>query len=353
LVFSLLFGAFSVPLEARADLLSSLFGSNVSANTDSPDLTFDKNSQSIALLQANISSISVTQNKKDKKNNDEIDENTNVNILSNSALVPATSSLTVSDGTTDSGGPSSDEISVYVIRKGDSISQIADMFSVSTNTILWANDMKKGDKLTEGDVLVILPVSGVKHVVLKGQTLKGLANKYSVDVSDIAGFNGIAEDAKLAIGDELIIPDAQIVSAEPEQPKTIITNPIDSIKTTLKVLIGYFINPVPDYKRKSQGLHGRNGVDLAAPSGTPIVASASGVVLLARKGYNGGYGNMVIIKHPNGTQTLYAHQSKIATSTGAQVSQGEVIGYVGSTGHSTGPHLHFEVYGARNPAVDL
>ena len=128
---------------------------------------------------------------------------------------------------------------------------------------------------------------------------------------------------------------------------------IQAIKTTLKTLVGYFINPVPGYKRISQRLHGNNGVDLAAPTGTEIVASASGTVLLARNGYNGGYGNMVIIKHPNGTQTLYAHQSKITTSTGDRVSQGQTIGYVGSTGRSTGPHLHYEIHGARNNALDL
>jgi len=93
-------------------------------------------------------------------------------------------------------------------------------------------------------------------------------------------------------------------------------------------------------------------VDLAIKTGTPIRASAAGKVTLARNGYNGGYGNLVVISHPNGTETLYAHQSKIATTTGVQVYQGEVIGYVGSTGRSTGPHLHFEVHGARNPGVD-
>ena len=199
---------------------------------------------------------------------------------------------------------------------------------------------------------MILPISGVKHIVLKGQTLKGIAKKYNVDVGDIASFNGIAPNAQLALGDELIIPDAEMINTDaPTKTKT--NNPINIAKTALKTLVGYFINPVPGYKRVSQRLHGKNGVDLAAPTGTKIVAAASGTVLLARNGYNGGYGNMVIIKHPNGTQTLYGHQSKIATKTGTQVSQGEIIGYVGSTGHSTGPHLHFEVHGAKNPAVNL
>lgn len=321
------------------------------------DQSYEENSQSMDLPEANISISSLILEKKNKNNKDEIvDLNENVKIVANSALSPVLSAMSTSGANVsdvvDSGEPISDQVSVYVVRKGDSLAQIADMFGVSVNTILWANDLKKGEKLVEGDTLFILPVSGVNHTVLKGQTLKSISKKYNVDVSDIAQLNGIAEDAKLIVGDELIIPDAEIpadVISKPTPKPTI----KDIIKTPLKILIGYFINPVPEYRRKSQGLHGRNGVDLAAPTGTPIVASASGVVLLARKGYNGGYGNMVIIRHPNGTQTLYGHMSKLGTSTGSTVNQGEVVGYVGSTGHSTGPHLHFEVQGARNPAVDL
>lgn len=104
-------------------------------------------------------------------------------------------------------------------------------------------------------------------------------------------------------------------------------------------------------RRRSQGPHGPGGrgIDMAAPTGTPIVAAASGTVLLSKGGYSGGYGEMIVIQHANGTKTLYAHMSKRATTTGAKVSQGETIGYVGSTGRSTGPHLHFEVQGAKNP----
>lgn len=101
---------------------------------------------------------------------------------------------------------------------------------------------------------------------------------------------------------------------------------------------------------KSQGIHGYNGIDIAAPVGTPILASADGAVILARtSGYNGGYGLYVVIKHNNGTQTLYAHMSRVNVSVGQTVTQGEVIGAVGNTGRSTGPHIHFEVRGARNP----
>ena len=90
-------------------------------------------------------------------------------------------------------------------------------------------------------------------------------------------------------------------------------------------------------------------MDLAAPTGTPILASAIGEVIISRTGWNGGYGNYVVIAHSNGTQTVYAHNSSNIVYAGQTVVQGQVIGYVGSTGRSTGAHLHFEVRGAKNP----
>ncbi|HPS21501.1 MAG TPA: peptidoglycan DD-metalloendopeptidase family protein [Candidatus Paceibacterota bacterium] len=271
-------------------------------------------------------------------------------ITSGGALMATVANIGSLEGV-DDGEALSDQIEVYVIRKGDSIGQIAEMFGVSANTILWANNMKKGDKLVEGETLVILPVDGLKHTVVKGDTLRNIAAKYKADVLDIAGYNGMSIEDQLTVGQELIIPNADVdlpsTSSSSSKGKT-------STKTTVssgKTVSGYFINPVPNYRRRSQGYHGKNAIDLAAPIGTKIVASAPGTVLVARNGYNGGYGNMVIIQHPNGTKTLYGHMSKLGTHTGAKVSRGEVIGYVGSTGHSTGPHLHFEIYGAKNPGT--
>ena len=92
------------------------------------------------------------------------------------------------------------------------------------------------------------------------------------------------------------------------------------------------------------------GIDIAGPVGTPLIASKSGTVIFA--GVQGGYGNLVLIDHGGGFVTAYAHQSRIATSVGASVSAGQVIGYMGNTGNSTGPHLHFEIRvngSAQNP----
>lgn len=300
----------------------------------------NENSQTLPLLQASVSPLSIATKST---------ESTTDTTISSDALKPNTSQMLIAGGT--EGDVSAENDSVYVVREGDKISDIAKMFGVSVNTILWANDMKKSDKLVPGTVLLVLPVDGVEHTILKGQTLKGIAAKYKVDVENIAGFNGISPEADLITGETLIIPDATMSTNEGNSkpnPKNSTKNKDYYIKHPSKDLGGYFVNPVPAYKYKSQGIHGKNGVDLAAPTGTPTIAAASGTVIFARNGWNGAYGNLVIIRHPNGVETLYAHLSKISTRSGAKVEKGEIIGYVGSTGRSTGPHLHFEVKGAKN-----
>ncbi len=303
----------------------------------------------MTLLQADVAPSLIIQDKQVKSkdgdgSDQEIKENTSVNILSENALLP-----TATPSTENEEAPSPDDISIYVVKKGDSLAAIAKMFGVKVNTILWANDMKKGDKLVNGATLIILPIDGVEHTVTRGQTLKGLAKLYKVEVSDIASFNGISENTKLAIDDNLIIPEGEIHLEETNSNTTL--KPKDKVYESgyIQQIVGYFTNPVPG-SRRSRGITGKHrGVDFAALTGTPILASAGGVVQFARTGWNGAYGNMVILKHLNGTKTLYAHMSELGTYTGAQVAKGEVIGYVGNTGRSRGAHLHFEVLGAKNP----
>ncbi|MDP9249390.1 MAG: M23 family metallopeptidase [bacterium] len=335
-----------MPVAAGASILSSLLGPNVYAGGIPTVFSVD-NSQTIALLSADVSH----GGKKEKQS--EAAGNLNGTIVDDSALLAAVtpSSGNATGGTgVDFSETSPDDISVYVVRRGDSITQIAEMFEVSVNTILWGNDLKKGEKLKEGDTLFILPVSGVQHTVAKGETLASIAKKYKVDMEIITGFNGLEKGAVLAVGDALVIPDAEMPNdaAKPSSGKPGSGSSGSSKWADAK---GYFIHPVPQMKRRSQGPHGPGGrgIDMAAPTGTPIVAAASGTVILSRGGYSGGYGEMIIVQHSNGTKTLYAHMSKRVATTGAKVSQGETIGYVGSTGRSTGPHLHFEVQGAKNP----
>lgn len=240
------------------------------------------------------------------------------------------------------------QISLHVVREGESLSVIASLYQVSVNTILWANDIKDASTIQPGDTLLILPVSGIQHTITKGETLASIAKKYSADAEEIAAFNGLEEGIALASGDTLIIPGGDLAPKK----ATTSTKSGGTTKTAsvaAPTLSGYFSNPVPG-ARLTQGIHGYNGVDLGAPSGTPVYAAASGSIIVAKGGggYNGGYGNYIVISHANGTQTLYAHLSSLAVSGGA-VAQGDLIGYVGNTGRSTGFHLHFEVRGATNP----
>lgn len=259
------------------------------------------------------------------------------------AIVDGNALSSEGDGATfiDTGKSGTGQISVYIVRKGDTLPTIAKMFGVSVNTILWANDLKSS-KIKEGQELVILPISGVRHTVKKGDTLKSIATKYKADMQDILAFNDVTVDTKLAVGDIIIVPDGEISAEVTPKPQTQVGSSYPSYS-------GYYMRPITG-GRKSQGIHGHNGVDLAAPVGTPIMASADGTVIISRSsGYNGGYGTYVVISHSNGTQTLYAHMSKDLVSVGQGVKQGEVIGAIGMTGKSTGPHIHFEIRGAKNP----
>lgn len=263
----------------------------------------------------------------------------------------------------------SGEISTYVVKAGDTTSSVANAFGVSTNTIMWANGLTKKSTLTPGTTLVILPVSGVQDTVQKGETLASIAKKYNADAADIASFNGIESGDTLNQGDVLVIPGGEVAQSSEKKKDTKTTIKTKSTKTTSKIhqgggltslegaggsadTDGYFGNPVPE-ALLTQGIHGWNGVDLGAPSGTAVYAAAAGTVIVSRVGgWNGGYGNYVVVKHSNGTQTLYAHLSSDSVSVGDSVSKGERIGGVGRTGEATGNHLHFEVRGGRNPFAE-
>lgn len=287
------------------------------------------NTQNMSLLQATLSPDTSGRGGGD------------IAIVDGSALLPEAG---VAGTWTDVDDYKSTQISLYVVRQGDSLSQIAKMFGVSANTIIWANDIKGAIKA--GDELIILPVSGLTHTIAKGDTVRSIASKYKANMEEIISYNNLKENQKLAIGDTLIIPDAEIIVT------SLVSTPAPTSRlrgASGPAYDGYYARPL-EGGRKTQGLHGYNGIDFGARTGTPVYASADGIVIIARYGgWNGGYGNYVVITHPNNTQTLYAHLSALTVSQGQAVERGEVIGAVGSTGKSTGSHLHFEVRGAKNP----
>ncbi len=261
-------------------------------------------------------------------------------------------------------------ITTYIVKSGDTLSSIASQFSISVNTIRWANDLTtKTSKISIGDELTILPVTGVEYSVKKGDTLSGIALKFDVSQSDILEYNDIEADA-VTVGMNLIVPNAEPAPLAPKPvpvKKVVAKAPsatVATTKTTTAVVStektsvdddtknsgATFINPMPG-GILTQGVHDGNAVDIGAPVGTNVRATASGSVLIAKSsGYNGGYGSYVVINHPNGGQTLYAHLSSVSVSPGDTVEQGQSIGKSGNTGRSTGPHLHYKEggTGARN-----
>lgn len=371
---------FSVPKAAEAGVFSFVSGffTTTSAQTVTATSDTDMNSQQITLLQAPL--------------NPDI---TATSTTAGPTTLVTGNSLVSSAGPEGSAAdvaslPTSDEISTYTVQPGDTLQSVAKMFNVTTNTVAWANDISAKAALHVGDTLVILPISGIQHTVKKGETLKSIAKDFSGNVDDIAQFNNLADNASLTVGETIIIPDGEL-SAPPtttsskassskssKKSSLVPASTTDNPDTTAPLLDtgseggssgssiepvvsssdsddhmidpnGYFIRPITGGVR-TQGLHGHNGVDLASAKGTPIMAAADGVVIISRSsGWNGGYGQYIVISHPNGMQTLYAHLSENDVSVNDEVKQGQVIGLMGETGLATGYHVHFEVRGGANP----
>lgn len=272
---------------------------------------------------------------------------TEININDKGALVVSSGPMRVS---TEKEKITEDSIVLYEVKKGDTLDTIAKLFNISKNTIVWANSLKDKN-LKPGTSLIILPITGLSYTATKSITVNQIAKKYNVDAQEIAEFNGISVSAKLTKGQTIIIPDAEGELASSDSSTKGSSAPAPKqIKYKNNAVAGYFMKPVSCIK--SQGLHGpyRTSVDFSCRIGTPVVASAGGVVIRsASSGYNGGYGQVVIISHPNGTQSIYAHLSKVNVNAGDRVTQGQIIGATGNTGKSTGPHLHFETRGTANP----
>lgn len=339
IVSFLVFSPILYPRTANAGLfsfISDLTSDKASAKTiEFPTLP---NSQNISILQA-----AVNFDPNPNKSSD------GIAMISGNALVAEIGpSGTVADIENEN---TNTQISYYIVHKDDTLSKIAEMFNVSVNTIIWANDLGRNAAIKEGDALVILPMSGIKYIVKKGDTIRGIVSRYKSDLNEVLIYNDLTLSSAIAVGDMIIIPDA-----EPEITNT--SQVAISRQTTSNSSVTgtggpyyprYYIRPI-EGGYKSQGFHGHNAVDLAVSAGTPIHAAASGVVIRSvTGGWHGGYGNYVVISHPNGTQTLYAHTLKNFVKAGDNVEQGQMIAKVGSTGRSTGPHVHFEVWNAQNP----
>lgn len=241
-----------------------------------------------------------------------------------------------------------DKVITYTVQKGDTLSTIAKRFGVSDDTIKWANDLKS-DALTVGDELKILPVTGIAHKVERGENVYTIAKKYDANAQAIVDypFNEFANPQTFSLieGQILIVPDG----IKPEERQK-------AIPRRQYIATGPVNLSGEGFTWPTQGVISQfyswyhPGLDIAAPFGSPIVASTDGTVSeVYTSGWNGGYGIHIIISGSNGYTTLYSHMSGVNVSVGQSVSAGRtVIGWIGMTGRTTGPHVHFEVRNGGN-----
>lgn len=232
-----------------------------------------------------------------------------------------------------------DTIITYRVKPGDTLSTIAEKFGISIDTVRWANDnLSEKAVLKPGQELKIPPVTGVVHEVKPGESIYSIAKKYQTDPQKIVDFpfNEFADldTFALNIGQTLIVPDGVPPQAQPIVPLPRPTPFLAGGEGTLAWPVGGRITQRPVWYHMA--------VDIANKAAPGIAAAESGVVsVVLYQRY--GYGHHVIIDHGNGLQTLYAHLSQIYVQKGQSVSRGEVIAKMGTTGRSTGVHLHFEV----------
>lgn len=237
----------------------------------------------------------------------------------------------------------------YKVLSGDTISTIADNFDLNVSTILWENNLTVYSVIRPGDNLRIPPTDGISHQIAKGDTLSSIASKYGVTVEAINEANKFGEGVKLAVGAKLFIPGGKRLAAPSSTAKAqtrytgfsaisdLLTNP-----TGAKPAAGNKMNWPASCRYISQYFSWRHtATDIACKIGTPLYAADSGVVEVA--GWGTGYGNQIVIDHGGGKKTRYGHMSKFYVKKGDRVTKGQNIGLMGSTGWSTGPHVHFEV----------
>ncbi len=257
--------------------------------------------------------------------------------------------------------PRREQIQSYVVRNGDTLWSIAERFGLQPSTIVWANSLTNADVLAIGQPLIIPPVNGTIHHISAGETIEGVAERYGVKPTDIVAFapNGLGGGSTLVPGNDIIIPGgtppappppllAEAPPApEPAAPAAPAPAPAaPAPAANASAAVGSFIWPAtgalttyfgdnPAY----YGPGGHNGLDIANSLGTPLLAADGGVVIYAA--WRGGLGNAVGVDHENGFVTWYGHASSFAVGVGQRVSQGQVVAYMGSTGNSTGSHIHF------------
>ncbi len=238
------------------------------------------------------------------------------------------------------------KIVYHIVEPGDTVGYLAEKYHISVATILWANNLSSWSLIRPGDKLKILPVSGLVHKVIKNDTISKIAKQYEAKADDIVRFNSLKEDGSdIIAGEELLIPGG--VKPKPVYTTTRVYSSFSSVSAPPASSEGISGSGYlwPTSVRRITQYYGwrHTGLDIGGKVGTPLYASQAGRVIKSQCGWNGGYGCYVIIDHGGGVQTLYGHASRLYVSVGDSVAQGQTIAAMGSTGRSTGSHVHFEV----------
>lgn len=225
----------------------------------------------------------------------------------------------------------------YRVQKGDMIGFIADKFNVTQDTIISVNNIHQSRLIQIGQILKIPSMPGIVYTVKKnGETANSIAEKFEVSVEKLARVNHLQENQNLVAGQTLFAPDALLDWVTRQEINgDLFHKPVRS-RYYLSSYYGWRSSPFSG----KRSYH--SGVDMACPQGTPVYAALGGTVTSV--GYNNVYGNYIIVTHHSGYKTLYGHLSKQLVTRGKWVDTNSRIGLVGSTGLSTGPHLHFTVY---------
>lgn len=245
-------------------------------------------------------------------------------------------------------------IEQYTVKRGDTISTIAATYNISTQTLLWANNMSESDYLKLGQELQIPPKDGVIVTVASGDTVESLAKKYTADAADIVDANQLEKPYTLATSTTLFIPNGEmpvtVVAQVTSTPSTYQQSTISYTQTAADPNVGRFLGwPLGGPSAISRGFgNGHYGIDFYPTYGQPnVVAACSGIVISAGWGYwgtnYGGYGNYTHIDCQNGYTILNGHMDQLYVSTGQYVTKGQALGLVGDTGVAYGVHTHFEL----------
>ena len=240
------------------------------------------------------------------------------------------------------------EIITHVVEEGETLSSIAARYGLRGGTILWENNLTEKSAIKPGQELRILPVDGVRHKVARGETIYSIAKRYGLTEASQAQvivdypFNEFLNDEtfELAVGQYVMVPDGvppAVTAVAGPTRRGVLTPDAGTVSAT-----GAFIWPTAGQISQGYRFY-HKALDISNRAGGAILAADAGVVTVAGWPDGSGYGNRVIIDHGNGYVTLYAHMSVVQVQVGQRVNRGDVIGQMGSTGRSTGVHLHFEI----------